>query len=153
MDLIYTTRIYLSLATASKYKNTIQQSRAQSQDRKAQLPACHIPSKMELSSLLFPTIPVPMIVALLAGVFFLHRIWGNSFFTSNFLQSNSKLSPEDIALQTQRTGKEETPAQVVSKESDFPANWWTGKEIFDLERRALFSKVSIQPPLSPRTHF
>ena len=88
-----------------------------------------------------------MIIALLAGGFFLHRVWGNSLFNANFLQSNSKLPTEDIAFQTQGTVKEEAPAQVVSKESDFPANWWTGKEIFDLERRALFSKVLLTLPL------
>ncbi len=30
----------------------------------------------------------------------------------------------------------------VSKESDFPDSWWTGDEVFELERRAIFSKVS-----------
>ncbi|EEH33533.2 hypothetical protein PAAG_04583 [Paracoccidioides lutzii Pb01] len=29
----------------------------------------------------------------------------------------------------------------VSKESDFPEGWWTGDEVFRLERRAIFSKV------------
>lgn len=29
----------------------------------------------------------------------------------------------------------------VCKESDFPENWWTGDEVFRLERRAIFSKV------------
>src|SRR5204863_460988 len=32
---------------------------------------------------------------------------------------------------------------TVSKESDFPDSWWTGDEIFELEKRAIFSKVSI----------
>lgn len=34
-----------------------------------------------------------------------------------------------------------TTSSTVSKESDFPENWWTGKDIFDLEKRAIFSKV------------
>ncbi|EEH09300.1 Rieske domain-containing protein [Histoplasma capsulatum G186AR] len=29
----------------------------------------------------------------------------------------------------------------VCKESDFPENWWTGDEVFRLERRAIFSKT------------
>ncbi|PGH12760.1 hypothetical protein AJ80_06584 [Polytolypa hystricis UAMH7299] len=30
---------------------------------------------------------------------------------------------------------------VVSKESEFPADWWTGDEVFRLEQRAIFSKT------------
>ncbi|KAK2803817.1 hypothetical protein FQN50_006824 [Emmonsiellopsis sp. PD_5] len=33
------------------------------------------------------------------------------------------------------------PSVDVSKESDFPANWWTGEDVFLLERRAVFSKT------------
>lgn len=33
---------------------------------------------------------------------------------------------------------------VVFKESEYPDNWWNGKDVFDLERRAIFSKVSLQ---------
>jgi hypothetical protein len=32
---------------------------------------------------------------------------------------------------------------TVSKESDFPDSWWTGDEVFELEKRAIFSKVGI----------
>jgi hypothetical protein len=35
----------------------------------------------------------------------------------------------------------------VSSESEFTAGWWTSSKIFDLERRAIFSKVSMS--LSP----
>lgn len=103
---------------------------------------------MELLGLL-PTIPVPMIVALLAGIFFLHRAWGSSLLSTKVLQTESKLPTEDIATQTQTPdpASDESTAQAVSKESDFPANWWAGKGIFELERRAVFSKVP--PPHRP----
>jgi hypothetical protein len=40
---------------------------------------------------------------------------------------------------------------TVSKESDFPDSWWTGDEVFELEKRAIFSKVGInQKGHSPR---
>lgn len=40
---------------------------------------------------------------------------------------------------------------TVSKESDFPASWWTGDEVFELEKRAIFSRVSInQESYNPR---
>ncbi|GAB1197424.1 hypothetical protein APSETT444_006717 [Aspergillus pseudonomiae] len=29
----------------------------------------------------------------------------------------------------------------VSKESDFPAGWWVSKDVFELEKRAIFSKA------------
>jgi hypothetical protein len=29
----------------------------------------------------------------------------------------------------------------VTKESEFPDNWLTGREVFDLEKRAIFGKV------------
>lgn len=35
-------------------------------------------------------------------------------------------------------------SQIVSKESEYPDNWWNGKDVFDLERRAIFSKVSLR---------
>ncbi|KAL3495542.1 Rieske [2Fe-2S] iron-sulfur domain-containing protein [Aspergillus germanicus] len=40
---------------------------------------------------------------------------------------------------------------TVTKESPFPANWLTGKPTFELERRALFSKIPL--PLSHTSHF
>lgn len=34
-----------------------------------------------------------------------------------------------------------TESLFVVKESEFPANWFDGKEVFELEKRAIFSKV------------
>ncbi|PGH00658.1 hypothetical protein GX51_05644 [Blastomyces parvus] len=36
---------------------------------------------------------------------------------------------------------DQPPSTNVCKESDFPDNWWTGDEVFRLERRAIFSKT------------
>lgn len=37
----------------------------------------------------------------------------------------------------------ENPSDVtVTKEPEVPEGWWTSREVFELERRALFSKVS-----------
>lgn len=96
---------------------------------------------MESLNLLLPSIPVPLIVAFLAGVFFLHRAWGQSPLRTKILQDSPKTTTENITFRRPDQAKDESTAQTVSKESDFPANWWTGKGIFDLERRAVFSKV------------
>src|SRR5947207_7604707 len=32
---------------------------------------------------------------------------------------------------------------TVTKESDFPESWWTGDEVFELEKRAIFDKGGI----------
>lgn len=38
-----------------------------------------------------------------------------------------------------------TDASVsVTKESEFPGDWFTGKDVFSLERRAIFSKVRLE---------
>lgn len=78
-----------------------------------------------------PTIPVPIIVALLAGVFFLRHAWSHSFSEKQY--QRTKL-PEE----TQTASGE---SESVSKESDFPADWYTGKNVYEVERRAIFSKV------------
>ncbi|KMW68654.1 hypothetical protein BDDG_12950 [Blastomyces dermatitidis ATCC 18188] len=39
------------------------------------------------------------------------------------------------------TAADQPPSANVCKESDFPDNWWTGDEVFRLERRAIFSKT------------
>jgi hypothetical protein len=32
----------------------------------------------------------------------------------------------------------------VTKESEFPGDWFTGRDVFSLERRAIFSKVRLE---------
>lgn len=36
---------------------------------------------------------------------------------------------------------EETSGPAVAKEPEVPEGWWSSREVFELERRALFSKV------------
>lgn len=83
---------------------------------------------MDLSNFFSP----PVVVAFFAGIFFLHRAWkpkawkGAKGFTSPSAHEES----------------------AVSKESDFPSDWWKGTATFELERRGIFSKVRT----SPRSH-
>ncbi|KAK5064333.1 hypothetical protein LTR84_000166 [Exophiala bonariae] len=42
-----------------------------------------------------------------------------------------------------RVEDEEGTDGMVTKESEYPSNWWTSSELLDLERRAIFSKVPI----------
>ncbi|KKK23597.1 hypothetical protein AOCH_004930 [Aspergillus ochraceoroseus] len=85
----------------------------------------------------------PALVALLAGVTFLYRVWSRPFVWNH--PSPAKIHHEVIPAVTQN----ETHA--VSKESDFPEDWLAGKGVFELERRALFSKAWVC--LSHRARF
>ncbi|PYI10743.1 iron-sulfur cluster-binding protein [Aspergillus sclerotiicarbonarius CBS 121057] len=76
--------------------------------------------------------PVP--VALLVGLAF-------------FLQAFSRPLLGGHKSQHRTESKESEPGSVqgdhenaVSKESDFPQDWWTSSNVFELERRAIFSK-------------
>ncbi|KAL2871363.1 putative iron-sulfur cluster-binding protein [Aspergillus lucknowensis] len=84
-------------------------------------------------------------VALLTGLAFLYRLQ-----SPHLIQSPpSKAAPNtNTSADTLRTHEE---TSTVSKESEFPADWLTGQTIFDLERRAIFSKTWL--PLSHTTHF
>ncbi|OJJ04743.1 hypothetical protein ASPVEDRAFT_44276 [Aspergillus versicolor CBS 583.65] len=77
----------------------------------------------------------PALVAVLAGLAFLYRT-----------RTSSTTPPKAIPSPP-------TPAEVeiVSKESDFPPDWLTSSQLFELERRAIFSKTWI--PLTHKTHF
>ncbi|QSS63198.1 Rieske domain-containing protein [Histoplasma capsulatum] len=52
-------------------------------------------------------------------------------------------SPEAHISESKRPTAEagQSSTANVFKESDFPENWWTGDEVFRLERRAIFSKT------------
>lgn len=97
---------------------------------------------------LLQNIPVPVLVAVLAGAFFLHRAW-----THSLLGTKTKLPTENTTSypSTRQPVKPESQTtEGVGKESDFPADWWTGKGVYELERRAVFSKVYL--PILPWTH-
>ncbi|PIG87901.1 iron-sulfur cluster-binding protein [Aspergillus arachidicola] len=79
----------------------------------------------------FPT--APTLLALLAGIAFLYRFWPHSLASTPKL-SNPKTS--DTLSSIPDVAKEEN--RGVSKESDFPAGWWTW---LCLSHRSRFAKV------------
>ena len=77
------------------------------------------------------SIPIPVIVTLLAGLFFLLHAWPGT----------KAKTPNERLIPTASPDKPQSVSLSVSKESDFPENWWSSKDIFELECRAVFSKV------------
>lgn len=59
-------------------------------------------------------------------------------------QRPSRPSNRERRPQQEPTSKHHEFSATVVKESEFPDNWWTGKDVFELEKRAIFSKVCIQ---------
>lgn len=86
--------------------------------------------------LLSQAVPVPALVALLAGLFFLHRAWAR-------LQPSTKgkIPKTNLAEPAGSDAGPQDASQAVDKESEFPADWWSGEGVYELERRAVFSKV------------
>ena len=87
-----------------------------------------------LSSALSPALSTPVLIALLVGLAFLQAL------------SRPWLGTHKSRHRTESKAFDLGPAQegneiVVSKESDFPEDWWTGSNVFELERRAIFGKV------------
>jgi hypothetical protein len=77
--------------------------------------------------------PTPLLVALLTAIVFLCRAWPRGIHPKSLLPGQSERVPQV---------PEADDAQAVSKESDFPENWLNSNDISQLERRAVFSKVS-----------
>lgn len=82
---------------------------------------------------------VPMLATLLAGIAFLQRTWILPLIQGKLQGTKKDIEP--VPLTTTTTPSSSSSPYVVSKESDFPENWWTGKDVWELERRAIFSKV------------
>lgn len=74
--------------------------------------------------------PGSVIVALLTVVFLVHQSWPHLFHRNKTYQ----LSGESITVNDEDN-------LTVSKEPDVPEEWWSSREVFELERRAIFSKV------------
>ncbi|KAL3458708.1 hypothetical protein BJX64DRAFT_291972 [Aspergillus heterothallicus] len=99
-----------------------------------------------------------LLIAFLAGLAFLYRL--SKLFRS---PAPTKAPPARSSTPNTNasTGIRSTTKELqshlsqssisIAKEPDFPANWLAGKPIFDLERRALFSKEWL--PLSHTSHF
>lgn len=84
--------------------------------------------------------PTPVLVAILTVLFFLYRAW-----RVPLLQDDKKIQFSVSEPGTQVINHD--ASRTVCKESDFPENWWTGSDIFELEKRAIFSKVRLLPTL------
>lgn len=85
-----------------------------------------------------PSVAVSVLALLVSVAYLLHKASLLSQNSDTQLLSRKKGSGKDEA---RPSAAAKTIQSTVSKESDFPGNWWTGKDIFDLERRAIFSKV------------
>jgi hypothetical protein len=74
--------------------------------------------------------PASILVALVAILFVLYRTWAHlSQPRAAKVTGFTKLTPPNNTDLT------------VSKEPEVPEGWWNGREVFELERRALFSQV------------
>ncbi|BCS02273.1 putative iron-sulfur cluster-binding protein [Aspergillus luchuensis] len=81
-----------------------------------------------------PALSALVLFSLLAGLAFLFRSLSKPLFRG--YKSLRIAKPTETELDLVPGGNE----NIVCKESDFPENWWTGSEVFELERRAIFSK-------------
>ncbi|RDK37430.1 hypothetical protein M752DRAFT_287098 [Aspergillus phoenicis ATCC 13157] len=88
----------------------------------------------ELSPALSHALSALVLIALLAGLAFLLQSLSRPLFRG--YESLRVDKPKETELNPVSEGSENT----VHKESDFPQNWWTGSDVFELERRAIFSK-------------
>lgn len=76
------------------------------------------------------TSPASILVALVTVIFLLHRICPHLF------EPKADKVTESIVITSSNKSD-----LTVSKESEIPEGWWNGREVFELERRALFSQV------------
>ncbi|KAJ5972894.1 uncharacterized protein N7479_002812 [Penicillium vulpinum] len=85
---------------------------------------------MESTDADFFTSPASVLVALVTIIFLLHRTW------PHLSQPKADKVTKSIAI-TSPVKSDLT----VSKEPEIPEGWWSGREVFELERRALFSQT------------
>lgn len=74
--------------------------------------------------------PGSIIVALSTVIFLVHQSWPHLSRPKKGFQVSNEASGVDSAS-----------SLAVSKEPEVPEGWWSGREVFELERRAIFSKV------------
>ncbi|PWY80922.1 hypothetical protein BO94DRAFT_470303 [Aspergillus sclerotioniger CBS 115572] len=87
-----------------------------------------------LSSALSPALSASVLVALLVGLIFLLQAFSRPRFGGH--RSRHETESKVFDLGPAKEGND----NIVSKESDFPEDWWTGSNVFELERRAIFGK-------------
>ncbi|GAB1206966.1 hypothetical protein APSETT445_005669 [Aspergillus pseudonomiae] len=76
----------------------------------------------------------------------MRRFWPHTSTSTSKLVNLGKYETLDTI-----TDVREEENRGVSKESDFPAGWWVSKDVFELEKRAIFSKTWLC--LSHRSRF
>lgn len=84
--------------------------------------------------------PSSIIVALVTGIFFVRRLWQRFSRPKRTFEISDRIPK-----------KHERASLTVSKEPEVPEGWWSGRDIFELERRAIFSKVRGSPKISIST--
>ncbi|KAF7597338.1 hypothetical protein BBP40_006278 [Aspergillus hancockii] len=84
-----------------------------------------------MEALFFPA--APTLLALLVGIAFLYRFWPHLVFPGPTISYPKKAEALTPILEVVEDDKDE-----ISKESDFPEGWWASKDVFELERRAIF---------------
>lgn len=84
--------------------------------------------------------PGSIIVALVTGIFFVYRSWQRFSRPKSTFQTSDRIPK-----------KPERASLTVSKEPEVPEGWWSGRDVFELERRAIFSKVRESPKISTST--
>lgn len=77
--------------------------------------------------------PGSIVVALLAIAFFVNEAWPRL----------SRQKKTYKLADSSHTNSKSGSGLSVIKEPEVPEGWWNGRDIFELERRALFSKVSL----------
>ncbi|KGO74272.1 Aromatic-ring-hydroxylating dioxygenase, alpha subunit [Penicillium italicum] len=84
---------------------------------------------MESTDAEYLTSPASLLVAIVPIIFLIHRAWPHLSQTKadKVTESIAIISPDNSDL-------------TVSKEPEIPEGWWSGREVFELERRALFSQ-------------
>ncbi|OQE16311.1 hypothetical protein PENFLA_c028G06905 [Penicillium flavigenum] len=85
---------------------------------------------MESTDAHFLTSPASTLVVLVTIIFLLHRTWPHLF----------QPKADKVTKSIQITSSNDSDL-TVSKESEIPEGWWNGREVFELERRALFSQT------------
>ncbi|RWQ94094.1 iron-sulfur cluster-binding protein [Paecilomyces variotii] len=80
-----------------------------------------------------------ILVGLLAGSYLFYRKVAIS--SNDKAGKQAKRPSSRISTSASPRSSAEACQSVVSKESEFPDNWWNGKDVFELERRAIFSKT------------
>ncbi|KAJ5375600.1 Aromatic-ring-hydroxylating dioxygenase alpha subunit [Penicillium concentricum] len=85
---------------------------------------------MESTDADFLTSPASLLVALVTIIFLFNRVW------PHLSQSKADKIIESIASTSSNNSD-----LAVSKEPEIPEGWWSGREVFELERRALFSQT------------